>query len=193
MDSEEEAEWDGTEDPQFTRVDDEVVDEEVYSGSSSEEEEFKGIPTWSSSPADNDNDDEEEEEEEEEEEDEDEEEDEEENGGSGFEGDDGDEEGYYQHVEAMALSKEERKICKKFAGHITNAAISNGWEEHETARMIYLFVGSLGMRIEKTVTFLNDLKIGSPLLLSGLCQAGTDFTPGQIILMMKVEADTDGE
>ena len=84
-------------------------------------------------------------------------------------------------------------LCKKFAGHITNAAISNGWEEHETARMIYLFLGSLGMRIEKTVTFLNDLKIGSPLLLSGLCQAGTDFTPGQIILMMKVEADTDGE
>ena len=176
--SDEEAEFD----PQFSRVEDEVVDEEVHSSS---EEEFEGRSSLSNeqnarwSPRE----DEDEEDSVVDDEDEDEDED-----ADGNEEEEDDERSFQQDVEAMALSKEERKMCKKFASHVTNSAIANGWEEHETARMIHLFVGSLGMTIEKIMAFLNDLKLGSPILLSSLCQLGIDFTPGQIISMMKVDS-----
>ena len=171
-----EEEW---RDPRFTDVivEDEIIDEEVHS---SEEEEFEGRSeqraAWS--PREDDEEDDEEEEEDKDSEDEDEDEEDYKDEDTSFQ----------QNVEAMPLSKEERKICKKFAAHVTNSAVSNGWEEHEIARMIHFFFGSLGMTVEKMMAFLNDLKLGSPLLLSSLCQQGIDFTPGQIISMIKVDS-----
>ena len=129
--SDEEEEW---RDPQSTdvKVEDEVIDEEVHSSSEEEEFERRGsdqYATWSPREEDEDRGEigeEEEYEDDSEDKDEDEEEDEEENyedGASSFQ----------QHVDTMVgLSKEERKICKKFAAHITNSAVSNGWEEHRT-------------------------------------------------------------
>ncbi len=84
------------------------------------------------------------------------------------------------------LNKQELKTCSLFATQLVVNSESAGWGKEETARLIYLVARTLDFGTSKVISFINEVKVGSPELIAALGDYGFEFSAEKILSMIKV-------
>jgi len=90
--------------------------------------------------------------------------------------------------EEYNLKDQELKACRLFGAQLAVNSEAAGWDVEETARLIHLIARTLDFSSAKLIVFINELKIGSPVLIATLIDQGYEFTTENILTMIKQEA-----